>query len=426
MTQSVRNAKSLSTSKGAIDALAIIESAYDAASPATALKAHISANKLRLPSGPHSLGAHGRVCLIAYGKAASPMAEAADKGASINDGVVVILKGSRRPKLGSRYAIYESTHPAPSSKSVLAANAILEKIDSLCKDDYVLFMVSGGGSAMLASPLNISLSNKIRTTNILTRSAASISEINCVRRCLSNVKGGGLVSGMKCKGAAFLMSDVRGDKPYDIASGCTYKNPTSFADALAVIARYRLGKKMPKSVMDALRKGKSNKPQKRPRQIPNVIIASNRNCTDAMTLKAKRLGYRVTQENSYGDIDSVAKRICARLGKDPMSCVIFGGEPTIKPKQKGKGGRNHELVARILYKIKEKGIVVASVGTDGVDANSQAAGALAESATISNAEIARHLAKSNSGPLFAHHGRQVITGHTGTNLQDVGILLRRK
>lgn len=423
MNKVIRNRAELCTSRAASDALDIIEAGYEAASPKKSVEAHITDNELVLRSRRIELGSYRRVCLIAYGKAAAAMAQTVERNAEISDGIIVIPEEQPRPKLGSKYTVLKSSHPYPSSKSVAAALAIRSCISTLEKNDFVLFLVSGGGSSMLALPHNISLAEKVRANKLLIKSNASIAEINCVRRHLSKIKGGKLVANLPCKGAALLMSDVQGDMPYNIASGCTQKDSSTPADALDIIKKYRLRAQMPKRVITSL---KSAGPGLQTGRIPNIVIASNNNCICAMIKKARGLGYRITKESAYGSLDDVVDRITARRGRRPMSCIIFGGEPTLRVRGRGRGGRNQELVARALRRIMEPGIIVASVGTDGIDGNSDAAGALAESAIISRSEIARYLRDNNSNALFARHTGLIKTGHTGTNLQDIGVLVRRE
>ena len=426
MSTIIRNSSSLAKSKAAKDALGIISAGLQAANPALSLGTYIANNKLRLAKTTLKLEKYSRVCLVAYGKAACSMAEIADANAKISDGIVIIPNGTRKPKLDSRYKVYTSSHPIPDSKSVIAAKAILEITSTLGINDYVIFLVSGGGSAMIALPSGVTLSDKIKVNKLLLQVGASIAEINCLRRRISGIKGGKLVSGLKCRGATFLMSDVKGNKPYDIASGCTQSDPTTFADALDVIKKYKLTQRIPKRVILALKAGTKQGKNIKYKCIPNIVIATNENCLRAMSIEAKRRKYNVILANIYGDIETVAARIIKKIPKKPMSCVIFGGETSVNVQGNGKGGRSQELVARILMGILDAGLVCGSVGTDGIDGNTRAAGAIAESTRIANSEIAKYLSRNDSYRLFLRHGNLVITGPTGTNLQDIGILIRRE
>ncbi len=413
----------------AADAMVVIGAGLAAADAHARTTATLSGNALRLRRRTVRLSGYRRVCVIAYGKAAGAMAEAADAGAAVSDGIVVVPAGSPSPRLDpSRYRIVHSSHPLPTRRSVAAARALIERISSLRRGDYAIFLVSGGGSAMLAAPDGVSLAEKAKTTEILLESGATIGEINCVRRRLSRIKGGGLIRGMTCDGAALVMSDVRGDDPADVSSGCTVADNTTFADAIAVMRRHRVLSRVPRAVAETLRAGQESSVTHRcaVRQIPHVVLASNADCIRAMSKKARSLGYSVRTASSYGDVSDVARRLSAMLCDDPMSCVVFGGEPTVRVRGRGKGGRNQELVARLLMCGLAQGAVAASVGTDGIDGNTRAAGALAGPGIARKAEIAALLRQSDSNSIFVRHGGLVVTGPTGTNLADIGILLRRE
>lgn len=404
------------------DALSVIRAGLRAADARQGVAAALAGGVLRAGRRRVRLSARRRVCVVAYGKAAAAMAEAADAAAPVSDGIVVVPAGSPAPRLDrSRYDVVSSSHPLPTRRSVAAARAVRERVLSLEGGDYALFLVSGGGSAMLAAPDGVSLEEKARTTGLLIASGATIREINLVRRRLSRIKGGGLVEGMGCDGAALVASDVRGDDPADVSSGCTVAGSASPAAAIAVLKRHRIHSRVPSAALEALR---AKRPRRRAPRMPHVIVASNAACVAAMRHAARSLGYAVREAHSYGDVGAAARRIASALPARPRSCVVFGGEPTVRVHGGGRGGRNQELVARLLLRCRGRGTVAASVGTDGIDGNTRAAGALACPGIATAREISAFLASSDSNALFARHGGLVVTGHTGTNVQDVGIFLR--
>lgn len=406
------------------DALSIIRAGLRAADARRGVAAALAGGVLRAGRRRARLSGHARVCVVAYGKAAAAMAEAADAAVPVSDGIVVVPAGSPAPALDrSRYDVVRSSHPLPTRRSVAAARAVHARVSSLGEGDYALFLVSGGGSAMLAAPDGVSLEDKARATGLLIASGATIREINLVRRRLSRIKGGGLVVGMRCDGAALVASDVRGDDPADVSSGCTVPAYTPPAAAIAVLRRHRLLSRVPRAVLEALR---AERPRRRARRIPHAVVATNASCVAAMRAEARSLGYAVCETHSYGDVAGAARRIASALPARRASCVVFGGEPTVRVRGTGRGGRNQELVARLLLRCRARGSVAASVGTDGIDGNTRAAGALAGPGTASRREVSQFLANSDSNALFARHGGLVVTGHTGTNVQDIGVLLNTR
>jgi len=404
------------------DALAIVAAGLRAADARPGVAAALAGGALRAGRRRVRLSGRRRVCVVAYGKAAAAMAEAADAAAPVSDGIVVVPAGSPAPALDrSRYDVVRSSHPLPTRRSVAAARAVQRRVSSLRKGDFALFLVSGGGSAMLAAPDGVSLGEKARTTELLIASGATIREINLVRRRLSSLKGGGLVAGMECDGAALVASDVRGDDPSDVSSGCTVARSAGPADAIAVLKRHRIHSRVPRAALAALR---ARRPPRRARRMPHVIVASNAACVSAMRSAARSLGYAVRTADSYGDVDGAARRIASALPARRASCVVFGGEPTVRVRGGGRGGRNQELVARLLMRCRARGTVAASIGTDGIDGNTRAAGALAGPGIATAREIAGFLASSDSNALFARRRGLVMTGHTGANVQDIGVLLK--
>lgn len=404
------------------DALSVVMAGLRAADVRPGVASALAGGVLRAGRRQVRLSRRRRVCVVAYGKAAAAMAEAADAAAPVSDGIVVVPAGSPAPRLDpSRYDVVRSSHPLPTRRSVAAARAVLARVSSLRAGDYALFLVSGGGSAMLAAPGGVGLADKARVTGLLLASGATIRETNLVRRGLSRIKGGGLVAGMECDGAALVASDVRGDDPADVSSGCTVPAAAPPAEAIAVLRRHRLLSRVPRAALEALRAGR---PRPRAKRIPHAVVATNAACVAAMRSAARSLGYAVRETHSYGDVEDAARRIVSMLPARRASCVVFGGEPTVRVRGGGRGGRNQELVARLLARCRDRGTIASSVGTDGIDGNTRAAGALAGPEIATRREISPFLARSDTNALFARRGGLVVTGHTGTNLQDIGVLLR--
>jgi glycerate 2-kinase len=260
------------------------------------------------------------------------------------------------------------------------------------------------------------------------RSGANIQEINCVRKHLSKVKGGQLVEFLRCQAVALVMSDVPGDDLSSIASGLTYYDNTTFQDAKRILLRYGLKNKVPKKVWQRIDLGAKKLIRETPKKakIINYVISSNKNCLDEMSKTAKKLELATkTVSLISGNVEKTASKLVKLLPSKSRSCIIFGGETTVKVKGKGKGGRNQELMLHLLSRLsKEKtNLTMASVGTDGIDGNSPAAGAIATSnfaSKISN----KYLRNNDSYAYFRKYGGLIFTGPTHTNLMDIGLILR--
>jgi hydroxypyruvate reductase len=258
------------------------------------------------------------------------------------------------------------------------------------------------------------------------KSGATIQEFNCIRKHLSKIKGGRLVENMKCQGISLVMSDVEGDDLSSIASGTTYMDDTTFADALDIIEKYKLKRKMPLEVLQVLENGLNKKSLEIPKKpkIENYIIANNSDCLEAMQKIARKIGYKVTILQVFGEIKDAVIKILENISENQKACLIFGGEPTVRVLGKGMGGRNQEMVLRILKNTQKlKKIVIASMGTDGIDGNSVFAGAITENIRIDSSITKEFLKNSDSGRFFQKQKGNIVTDFTHTNLMDIGVIL---
>ncbi|MDI1495925.1 MAG: MOFRL domain containing protein [Cenarchaeum symbiont of Oopsacas minuta] len=372
-----------------------------------------------------------RVHIIAYGKAAYSMAQIASKHVIVAGGIVVMPRGrvlQSLPRLEIRYA----AHPIPDRSSAFAARAILRYLQQLSSTERVLFLVSGGGSSLLSMPAPpLSQNDASDTTRILLASGAKISTINCVRRHISQVAGGRLVSSMRCNGDALIMSDVQGNHMQDISSGCTVLDDTSYDDALDHIWRLRIQTQIPKSVIKHLISGSEGLVLQGPTntRVKNHIIATSADCARVIARNARLQGLHTQTVKIFGNVCTESENIVRRTNSKKDSCIVFHGEPTVNVVGRGRGGRNQELVLRLyaLYKKARVRCMIASVGTDGIDGNTKYAGAIADTARSCNTKEMMHLLKeNNSAAFFTKHGGHVLTGQTGTNLADVGFVIVRK
>jgi hydroxypyruvate reductase len=423
----IENFQELATSQKKKEALEILESGLKAANPENILPKFVTPSKITVNDESLDIGKFSNIYTIAFGKAADSMTRAINAIIPIKAGIVVIPKGSRSTIKGKKFQIFNSGHPKPDQTSVKAAKEVIKFLQNKREKDLVIFLVSGGASALLALPEKITLNDKIHVTDLLLRSGATIQEFNCIRKHLSKIKGGKLLENLKCHGISLVMSDVEGDDLSSIASGTTYMDNTTFADALDIIKKYKLKKKIPLEVLHLLKEGEEQNIPETPKKqkIKNFIIANNNDCLDAMEAKAKELGYTVKRLQIFGDVKEAVKTIVQNITEDKKFCLIFGGEPTVEVRGRGSGGRNQELVLRILKNTqKNDKLCIASIGTDGIDGNTLFAGAITENIKIEPSIMKEFLVNSDSGRFFQKHQSSVMTGFTHSNLMDIGLVLQ--
>lgn len=462
----IANYRALASGRAHRRALRLLEAGLEAASPRDAVlgagaapgmvDAEWSAGS---PRGPIDLSPYSAVKIVAFGKAAFGMAAAAREafGAKVDGGMVVAPAGAPAAPLGRGFRALRAAHPEPDRSSVEAARAVERYVSHRRGSELLLFLVSGGGSSLLCMPDGVDLPDKARTVDLLGSAGAPISEVNCVRKHLSRIKGGRLAAAASCDAAALLMSDVAGDDPAVISSGASYGDPTTFADALGAVQGRGLGGRVPRPVMDRLRGGAAGRIPDTPEGpvVPNAVLAGNAKCLAAMESRAAGMGYAVARTIAVsGDVGDAAARIAAAWDRagGRGSCIVFGGEATVRVRRgggrRGRGGRCQELVARIVAEIAGSGgggglgeaAVVGAMGTDGIDGSTGSAGAVAGTEGADTAAIGAHLDRSDAGALFeersswaaqrgaargpaAIFGGPVITGHTGTNLCDIGVVV---
>jgi hydroxypyruvate reductase len=407
--------------------LDILEAGLDAADPENIIPKFVTSDHINVNGKRIELNRFSAIHTVAFGKAGDSMTRALNRIISIKSGIIVIPKGSKSKIKGKRFQIFNSGHPKPDQTSVKAAKEVLKFVQNRRQGELVIFLVSGGGSALLSIPDNITLEDKIYVTDVLLKSGATIHEFNCIRKHLSKIKGGRLVEGLKCQGIGLVMSDVEGDDLSTIASGTTYMDATTFADAQRIIQKYNLKKKIPLDVLNRINQGINGEVPETPKnpKISNYIIANNMDCLNAMGKKAKELGYNPRKIQVFGNIKDAARRIIKEIPEDSKGCLVFGGETTVEVLGKGMGGRNHEIVLRILKNTQNREkLVIASIGTDGIDGNTLFAGALTNNFRIDNSLVKEFLKNSDSGRFFQKKKSNIKTGFTHSNLMDVGMILK--
>ena len=427
----IENFEELANSKKKKDCLEILEAGLQAANPENILSEHITPSKITIGKKTIKIDDYSGVYSVAFGKAGDSMTRALNAIIPVKSGIIVIPKGSKSQIKGKKFQIFNSRHPKPDKTSVKAAKEVMKFVQNRRNNDLVIFLVSGGGSSLISMPDGITLDDKIHVTDLLLKSGASIKEFNCVRKHLSKIKGGKLVQKMKCHGIGLIMSDVEGDDISTIASGVTHTDDTTYSDAINVLEKYNLKRKVPIEVLQVLEKGlkeegstQDNKRTTKPK-IENYVIANNVHCINAMKEKAKEIGYNIDSLQVFGDIKEVVTKILDKIPKEPKSCLIFGGEPTVRVLGKGTGGRNQELVLRLLKNTQKlEKMAFASMGTDGIDGNSVFAGAITENIRVEPTVMKEFLKNSDSGRFFQKQKSNIITGFTHTNLMDIGIVLK--
>ncbi|HUO55803.1 MAG TPA: glycerate kinase [Rhodoblastus sp.] len=407
----------------------MFDAAIAAAQPALCVPPH-------LPAPPR-----GRTIVIGAGKASAAMARALeDHWPGPLEGLVVTRFGYRVPC--ERIEIVEAAHPVPDEAGLKAAIRIADRMRGLTEDDLVIALISGGGSALLAAPApGVTLADKQALGSALLKSGASISEINCVRRHLSALKGGRL--GALCAPArvvALLMSDVPGDDPIDIASGPTVADPTTCADALAVLARYAIAP--PPHIKDRLENGVSEsvKPGD-PRLARNeaLLVATPQASLEAAARVAREAGLAayILGDSIEGEAREVAKVFggLARqvaLKNEPFAppCVLLsGGETTVTVRGAGRGGRNVEFLLSLGLTLRGLPGVFALAGdTDGVDGQEEIAGAFLGPDSLFRArslgiDPRESLDRNDGHGFFSALGDSVLTGPTLTNVNDFRAIL---
>jgi len=421
----IQNFDDLATTDKKRDCLEILESGLQAADPKNIISNFVTPKEIKKGNEIFNIENYSNIYSVAFGKAADSMTRALNAIIPIKSGIIVIPKGTKAKIKGKKFQIFNPRHPKPDQTSVKAAKEVMKFVENKKNGELIIFLVSGGGSSLLAMPDDITLDDKIHVTNLLLKSGVTIQEVNCVRKHLSKIKGGKLVENMKCDGISLVMSDVEGDDLSSIASGTTYMDDTTYANALEILKKYKLRWKMPTEVLRVLENGAENQTYLKKSKIQNHIIAKNDDCLKNMQKVAEKKGYKVIKIQVFGDIKKAVTTILENISESQKTCLIFGGETTVKVLGKGMGGRNQEIVLRILKNTQKfKKITIASMGTDGIDGNSVFAGAITDNIRIDLDTMKDFLKNNDSGRFFQKQKGNIITNFTHTNLMDIGVILR--
>jgi len=428
----------------------ILDAAITAVDPAEAIHRHLLRRGTQLYIADEMINLTGtrRVVVVGCGKAGAPMAAAVEDilGDRVSGGVVVTKYGHGQPT--KRVRIHEAAHPVPDEAGIAGAEAVLEQLQGLGVDDLVLVLVSGGGSALMPAPVaGVTLAEKQAVTKALLACGADIREMNALRKHISKIKGGQLARAARpARVLTLILSDIVGDPLDAIASGPTVPDPTTYADALAILDKYRIRQEIPASVRAHLEAGAAGKLAETPKpddpmftRVRNLMVGSNIQALEAAAKEARLQGLppMILSSSIEGETREVA-RVHAALAREARAtghpaaaplCLISGGETTVTLRGQGKGGRNQEFALAAAFDIAElRDVVILSAGTDGTDGPTDAAGAVVDGETLARARAAgldprKALDENDAYPFFEALGDLVMTGPTRTNVMDVRLVL---
>ncbi len=382
------------------------------------------------------------IYVFGSGKASVEMAKAIERILKdrIKGGVIVCNYIEKLKYL----QVIEGSHPIPDEKSLLAGDLLYEKMSNLKEDDFFIYLLSGGSSALIEKLIPpVTLEDLQKLTNILLKHSVPIEDINVIRKHISLIKGGRLGRSTKAKGVVLVISDVIGDDLFTIGSAPLYYDKSTYEDAYKILEKYSLLTLIPKSVLEVIERGLKGEIEDTPKsenpRIKHFIIGNNLKALKNAREFSESRGvpsYIMTSQLK-GEAREVAKAIVS-IGKEvlksgnpykkPVS-ILFGGETTVTVHGNGKGGRNQEMCLSALNEIKDTDeIVFLSCGTDGIDGNSEAAGAVVDKSSYERSlekelDIDEYLKNNDSYSFFYETGDLILTGYTGTNVMDITILI---
>ena len=402
---------------------------------------HCDRGVLRIGDDLYDLRSFARVLVISFGKAGHAMAEAlaSQTGPAIGG---IVADPSQQAVQIPGYRYFQGGHPHPNEESLRAAGAILKSLGSLNEQSLALFMISGGGSAIVEKPVDedISLADLTATYRVLVRSGAPITRINAVRKHLSAVKGGRMARAAQgAQQVSILVSDVPESALDSLASGPTMPDFSTAEDCYRIVTEHSMLRDFPASVRELFEKRAL---EETPRQDDTAFvrsrwwkILSSETAERAAAEIIQQQGFAVEIDSSCDDWDfaKAADYLLARLRtlkqRSEKACIVSGGEVTVRVAEPaGSGGRNQHFVLYCAEKIAGENIVVLSAGTDGIDGNSPAAGGVVDGTTAERAlsaglDLKKHFRGFNAFPLLRKLGDVIQTGPTGTNVRDLRILL---
>jgi glycerate 2-kinase len=380
----------------------------------------------------------GRVFGLGIGKAAIPMMDALAEWIPIAGGLAVTKFAPGQSR--ELFTVLEGGHPIPDARSLQAGERVLEFVSALEKEDTLVCLISGGGSALVTAPY-VPLEDLQTLTSLLLSSGARIDEINTLRRQLDRIKGGGLARATNAKIISLILSDVIGNPLEAIASGPTVPDPTTRVDAVMILKKYGIEKKVPRSILDILLSVPSlalseDSGRSSMGRVQNRIIGDNKLAAEAARKQAEQEGFQaeLLTNELQGEAREVGRELAHRLRVDSSTrarpfCLIAGGETTVTIKGNGKGGRNQELALAAVSELAGlTDVMLIALATDGDDGPTDAAGAVVTGESARRAkslglDAASYLSRNDAYPFFDALGDLLKTGPTGTNVNDLMFLL---
>ncbi len=432
----------------------ILAAALEAVEPSQAVRRHVKrqGNRLHIAGKTYDLNEVNRLFLISFGKASLPMAQSMAEvlGEHLTTGIVIPKSPpspSPTPSRHPSFSVLPAAHPVPDQRSLQAAQQVINLLGTTTAADLVLFLISGGGSALLTAPSpGVSLEDLQTLTQALLACGATINEINCLRKHLSQVKGGGLARlAAPARMATLILSDVVGDPLDVIASGPTVPDPTTFQEALDILRKHNLEEETPASIKAYLQRGAAGEIPETPKagdpvfdQAHHAIIGNNEQSARAALNQARAEGFNpmLLTTSLQGEARQAGRFLASilrqlALSGDPLprpACLVAGGETTVTVRGDGQGGRNQELALSAVKELTGLADVwLISLATDGEDGPTDAAGAVVSGETWRRAvalglDPNDFLARNDAYHFFAPLGDLLKPGPTQTNVCDLVFL----
>ncbi|MET0516279.1 MAG: glycerate kinase [Nitrospiraceae bacterium] len=420
-----------------------------AVDPRTSILQQVTIRNNRLVVGGtrYPLAEYRRIVAVGAGKASARMAQALEHvlGHRLETGLVVTKYGHATPTRSIH--VMEAGHPVPDRAGLQAAQHLQALVRGLTRHDLVIVLLSGGASSLLPAPApGLSLEDKQKTTQLLLKSGATIHEINAVRKHLSTLKGGQLAALTQARVLTLILSDVIGNDLGTIGSGPTAPDETTFRDAWTIVQKYRLGRSLPIAVRRHVQQGLRRKARETPgsgsaifKRVQHHLLGNNEAAVETAARTAVHEGLRtmVITSTLTGEAREVAK-VFGALARELVSkerplrrpcCLVAGGELTVTVRGGGRGGRAQEFALAAALEIQGlRDVWIAGFATDGSDGPTNVAGAIADGETVTRArrkglQPERVLLENNAYHLFGKAGGHIVTGPTGTNVNDLYLLL---